>query len=182
MHRHAYNGRKFSREAGPRKALFKNLASQVILYEKVTTTLEKAKEIRPVVEKLITKAKKGTLADRRNAGKVLSNNDKALEKLFAELGPLYKDRNGGYTRIIKLDNRVGDNAKMAQISLLDTEKLTKKELEKKPKKAVAKEAPKAEATKAPAKKPVAKPAAKKTTAKETKVAPRNTRGAGAEKK
>lgn len=163
MHRHAYNGRKFSREAGPRKALLKNLASQVILYEKVTTTLEKAKEIRPVVEKLITKAKKGTLADRRNAGKVLSNNDKALEKLFVELGPLYKDRNGGYTRIIKLDNRVGDNAKMAQISLLDTEKLTKKELEK-PKKAVAKEAPKKEATKAPAKKPAAKkPAAKAKT-------------------
>lgn len=131
MHRHQYKGRKLSRETGPRKALVRNLISQVILYEKIKTTEAKAKEIRPTLEKLITKAKKGTLADRRNAARVLSNNDKALEKLFSELGPLYKDRNGGYVRIIKLPNRVGDNAKMAQIELLDTEKLTKKEMEKK---------------------------------------------------
>jgi len=130
MHRHQYKGRKLRREAGPRKALLRNLSSQVILYEKITTTLEKAKEVRPVVEKLITKAKKGTLADRRLAGAFLSNKDKALEKLFAELGPLYKDRKGGYTRITKLSPRVGDNANMAQIELLDTEKLTRKEMEK----------------------------------------------------
>lgn len=130
MHRHQYKGRKLRREAGPRKALLRNLSSQVILYEKITTTLEKAKEVRPVVEKLITKAKKGTLADRRLAGAFLSNKDKALEKLFAELGPLYKDRKGGYTRITKLPPRVGDNANMAQIELLDTEKLTRKEMTK----------------------------------------------------
>lgn len=135
MHRHAYKGRKFSREAGPRKAMLKNLASQVILHEKVTTTLEKAKEIRPIVEKLITKAKKGTLADRRIAAEFLSNKDKSLEKLFTDLGPLYKERDGGYTRIIKLGNRKGDNAKIAQIQLLDTEKLTKKEIEAVKKKA-----------------------------------------------
>lgn len=129
MHRHQYKGRKLGREAGPRKALFKNLASQIILHEKVTTTLEKAKEIQPIIEKLITKAKRGTLADRRNVEKFLSYGDKSAEKLFSEIGALYKERNGGYTRIIKLPNRVGDNAKMAQISLLDTDKLTKKAIE-----------------------------------------------------
>lgn len=142
MHRHfGYKGRKFAREAGPRKALFRNLVSQLILHEEITTTLEKAKEIRPITEKLITKAKKGTLADRRLAGEFLSNKDKALEKLFVELGPLYKERKGGYTRILKLENRAGDNAKMARIMLLDTEKLTKKEIEKKPAKKSIKEEP-----------------------------------------
>jgi len=126
MHRHQYKGRKLSRKAGPRKALVRNLISQVILHEKVTTTLEKAKEIKPTLEKLITKAKSGTLADRRIVAKTLSNNDLALTKLFEELGPLYKERNGGYTRIIKLGTRKGDGATMAQISLLDTELLTKK--------------------------------------------------------
>lgn len=155
MHRRSFKGRKLSREAGPRKAMLKNLASQVILHEKITTTLEKAKEIRPIVEKLITKAKKGTIADRRIAGAFLSNNDRSLEKLFVDLGPLYKDRNGGYTRIVKLGNRKGDNAKMAQIQLLDTEKLTKKEIEaakaKKEVKKVEKTEPKKEAKAAPKK-------------------------------
>jgi large subunit ribosomal protein L17 len=165
MHRHAYKGRKFSRTAGPRKALLKGLAAQVILHEKITTTLEKAKEVQPVVEKLITRAKSGTLNDRRVVGRILSLQDKSAEKLFAELGPLYKDRNGGYTRIVKLGNRVGDNANMAQIQLLDTEKLTKKAvIEEKKAKAVKTE------TKAPAEKVEAKstkkPATKK--AKETK--------------
>lgn len=131
MHRHQYKGRKLKREAGARKALLRNLTSQVILHEKITTTLEKAKEVRPVVEKLITKAKRGTLADRRFVGAFLSHKDKALEKLFAELGPLYKDRKGGYTRITKLPSRAGDNANMAQIELLETEKLTEKEMESK---------------------------------------------------
>lgn len=163
MHRHfGYKGRKFGREAGPRKALIRNLASQVILHEEITTTLEKAKEVRPVVEKLITKAKRGTLADRRKAGEFLSNNDKSLEKLFLELGPLYKERNGGYIRIVKLGNRLGDNASMAKIMLLDTERLTKKEIEKKKEKAVkpAKEAPKTEKPKETAKKET-KPKAEK---------------------
>lgn len=131
MHRHfGYKGRKLSRKAGPRKALLRGLASQVILHEEITTTLEKAKEIRPIVEKLITKAKKGTMTDQRTAGKFLSNNDKALDKLFRELGPLYKERAGGYLRILRLGARKGDSAEMARVSLLDTEKLTKKEIEK----------------------------------------------------
>lgn len=131
MHRHQYKGRKLGREKGPRKALLRNLVSQVILYENITTTEAKAKEIRPILEKIVTKAKKGTLADRRNVLKFLSQNDKAVDKLFSELGPLYQDRNGGYVRITKLPARSGDNAPMAQIALLDTEKLTKKEMESK---------------------------------------------------
>jgi len=167
MHRHSYKGRKFSRTAGPRKALLRGLAAQVILHERVTTTLEKAKEVQPIVEKLITRAKSGTVADRRIAGRVLCLQDKSADKLFDELGPLYKDRNGGYTRIIKLDNRVGDNAKMAQIQLLDTDKLTKKAVaEKKAKKTEVKAEVKPVQKKAETKKVAAKPkasAAKKTT-------------------
>jgi large subunit ribosomal protein L17 len=166
MHRHSYQGRKFNREAGPRKAMVRNLISQVILHEKIKTTLEKAKDIRPTLEKLITKAKKGTLADRRNAGKLLSNKDRALEKLFNELGPLYKERNGGYVRILKIPNRYGDNAKMAIIELLDTDKLTKKEMEKPKAKKEKKEVPKI--PKAKDDKKGTKKVAKKVTAGEKK--------------
>lgn len=80
MHRRGNISRKFSREAGPRKAMLKNLAAQVILHEKIVTTLEKAKEVQSVVEKLITKAKRGSLSDRRNAAKVLSNNGNSRRK------------------------------------------------------------------------------------------------------
>lgn len=162
MHRHQYKGRKLGREAGPRKALLKNLISQIILHEKVTTTLEKAKESRPILEKLITKAKRGTLADRRNVEKFLSFNNKAAEKLFFEIGALYKDRKGGYTRIIKLPNRVGDNAKMAVISLLDTEKLTKKAIEE------GKNKVKKTTTKTPGKPKTEKKSEKKVVAKKNK--------------
>lgn len=131
MHRRKFKGKKLSRKSGPRKALVRNLISQIILHEKIVTTVEKAKEVKPTLEKLITRAKSGTLADRRVAARTLSNNDLALVKLFEELGPLYKERNGGYARIIKLGARKGDGAQLAQISLLDTELLTKKELVKK---------------------------------------------------
>lgn len=131
MHRHQYKGRKLSRETAHRKALLRNLASQVILYEKINTTLPKAKELRPVLEKIITRAKNDSVTNRRVVAKFLSNKDNSLKKLFEELGPLYKDRNGGYVRIVKTGNRKGDNAPMAQIQLLDTEKLTKKEADKK---------------------------------------------------
>lgn len=129
MHRHQYKGRKLGRKTAPRKALLRNLASQIVLHEQVKTTLPKAKEVRPILEKLITKAKKDTFVNRRLVAKFLSNNDKSLAKLFEQLGPLYKDRNGGYLRIVKIANRKGDNAEMAIIQLLDTDKLTKKEVE-----------------------------------------------------
>lgn len=125
MHRHQNVGRKFSRKKGPRKALFRSLSTSVILYEKVKTTLPKAKEIRPIVEKMITTAKKGDLNAIRELNSFLYD-PKATEKLIKELAPLYKDRKGGYTRITKIGNRAGDNAAMAVIELLDVEKLTTK--------------------------------------------------------
>jgi large subunit ribosomal protein L17 len=147
---------------GQRKALLRSLATSVILYEKVKTTLPKAKEIRPIVEKLITTAKKGDLSAIRELNKYLLD-EKAAQKLISELGPLYKDRNGGYTRIVKIQNRFGDNASMAIIELLDTEKLTRPANEEKPstKKKEEKSAPKTK----PAAKSKAKP---KTKVKETK--------------
>lgn len=160
MHRHQYKGRKFGREAAQRKALMRNLAAQIILHEKITTTLPKAKEVRPILEKLITRAKTDSVANRRQVARYLSNNDKSLEKLFVELGPLYKERNGGYLRIIKVGNRKGDNAEIAQIQLLDTEKLTKKEVAKKEKSKTKTDSKEKEVKKTPkiqAKKPVAKP-------------------------
>lgn len=126
MHRHINIGRKFSRNKGPRKALFRSLATSIILYEKVKTTLPKAKEIRPMIEKLITTAKAGDLNALRELNTVLYDK-KAVEKLLKELAPLYKERKGGYTRIVKVGNRMGDNAPMAIIELLDVEKLVAKE-------------------------------------------------------
>lgn len=170
MHRHQYKGRKLGRKSGPRKALLRNLASQVILHEQVKTTLAKAKEVRPIVEKLITRAKKDTFVNRRLVAKFLSNNDKSLEKLFEQLGPLYADRNGGYLRVVKIDNRKGDNAEMAVIQLLDTERLTReavaaKKTEKKEKSIDKKaEAPVKKAASSAAKKPAAKKVSKPSTA------------------
>jgi large subunit ribosomal protein L17 len=170
MHRHQYKGRKLGRAAAPRKALMRNLASQIILHESITTTLPKAKEVRPILEKLITRAKKDTVVNRRLVAKYLSNNDKSVQKLFEQIGPLYVGRDGGYLRIIKTTNRKGDNAPMAIIQLLDTDKLTAKEIEVKSKKSkvdtdqkvkdakknFTDNAKKATVKKAPAKKAVAK--------------------------
>jgi len=167
MHRHQYKGRKLSRESGPRKALIRNLVSQLILHEKITTTYEKAKEIQPVAEKMITNAKKGTLAARRNVTKFLSQNDRAVEKLFNEFGPLFSERPGGYTRIVKLGNRQGDNAKIAQIQILDTEKLTKKEIEAK-KPTTSKKEDKKDTPKKAVKKPQSSKSTKEKDTKEKK--------------
>lgn len=126
MHKRFPKKQKLSRKSGARKQLMRSLASQVILHEKITTTLAKARAVQPIVERLITKAKVDSVHSRRQVARFLSFNDKSLNKLFEELGPLYKKRNGGYTRIVKLGKRPGDNAEMAQIQLLDTEKLTEK--------------------------------------------------------
>ncbi len=124
MHRHQYTGRKLSRKRGPRKALLRNLAASVILYERVKTTLVKAKEIQPIVEKLITLAKKQDLASKRALESYLYTPN-TVDKLIKEIAPLYEKRNGGYTRIIKLGNRPGDNAPVAMIELVDLDKLEK---------------------------------------------------------
>lgn len=114
--RHKKKGRKFTKSKEQRKALFRNLSSSLILKERITTTESKAKELRSFIEKSITRAKKDTLANKRLLLKDFSN--KTVKKLFEELGPRYKDRPGGYTRITKIGYRKNDGAKMAAIELI----------------------------------------------------------------
>ncbi len=116
--RHGISGRKLSRKSGHRKALFRNMAAALIKHEQITTTTAKAKELRPYVEKLITLAKRGGLSNRRLAHARLLD-DKQLQKLFDVLAERYKDREGGYTRIIKAGYRASDAAAIAVIELVD---------------------------------------------------------------
>lgn len=153
MHRHGYKGRKFHRERDQRRALLKGLADSLIKYESIETTLPKAKETVPYVEKLITKAKKGDLHNRRQIISDLQTVASA-HKLVDEIAPKLKGRNSGHLRIERTTVRRGDNTQMARISFVD-------DLKEAP---VAKAAPKAEAKpavkKAPAKKLVAAKEAK----------------------
>lgn len=105
------------RKRGPRKALLRGLATSVILYENVNTTLAKAKAVRPIVERLITTGRNKTLASRRSLMRTLTV-ESAVNKILEELGPRYATRQGGYTRIIKLGARQGDGAEIAQIQLV----------------------------------------------------------------
>ncbi|MAK62333.1 MAG: 50S ribosomal protein L17 [Ponticaulis sp.] len=116
--RHGLAHRKLNRTSEHRKAMFANMASSLIEHEQIVTTLPKAKELRPIVEKLVTLAKKGDLAARRRAISKLRNQDMA-KKLFDVLGPRYEERNGGYVRIMKAGFRHGDNAPMAVIEFVD---------------------------------------------------------------
>ena len=116
--RHGFRGRRFNRSAEHRKAMFMNLCQALIKHEQIVTTLEKAKDLRPVVEKLVTLGKRGDLHARRQA--IAQIRDVALvKKLFDVLGKRYADRNGGYTRIMKAGFRYGDNAAMAVIEFVD---------------------------------------------------------------
>jgi len=116
--RHRKSGRKLNRTASHRKALFMNLSQALLKHEQIVTTLPKAKELAPVVEKLITLGKKGGLANRRLAIARLQN-ETLVSKLFDELSDRYKERSGGYTRVLKAGWRHGDNAPMAVIELVD---------------------------------------------------------------
>ena len=116
--RHRVGGRKLGRTSSHRLALFRNMAAALIKHEQITTTLPKAKELRPYVEKLITLAKKGGLSNRRLAHARLLD-DKQLQKLFDVLAPRYSGREGGYTRVIKAGIRASDAAPMAIIELVD---------------------------------------------------------------
>ena len=123
--RHRISGRKLNRSSAHRKALFKNLAAALIKHEQITTTLPKAKDLRPIVEKLITIGKKGTLhAKRQLISKLPKTAD--YNKIVNELSERYKERNGGYTRIIKKGYRFGDSAPMAIIEFVDRNKKAKK--------------------------------------------------------
>jgi large subunit ribosomal protein L17 len=169
--RHLKKTVKLGRTASQRKALLSNLAVFLIEHGRIRTTLAKAKALRPVAEKLVTKAKKGTLHARRMALADLRHNVGAVHKLFAEIGPRSADRKGGYTRIMKLGPRKSDSAPMALIEWVDQPvpvevaapepKPAKKAAKKSEPKAEASapEAPEAEA--AEPKKPARKPRAKK---------------------
>lgn len=116
--RHALKGRKLNRTKAHRRALFANLAGNLIKHEQITTTLPKAKDLRPVVEKLVTLAKKNSLAARRQASAFLYE-DEIVEKLFSVIRERYATRNGGYLRIVKAGSRYGDNAPVAIIEFVD---------------------------------------------------------------
>lgn len=153
MHRHGYKGRKFNRERDQRRALVKGLADSLVKYESIETTLPKAKEVVPYIEKLITKAKKGDLHNRRQVISGLQTVTSA-HKLVDEIAPKLTARNSGHVRIEKTRLRRGDNSQLARVSFVD-------ELKEAP---VAKAANKKSA--APSKPKAAKPADQKTAEKE----------------
>lgn len=159
MHRHGYQGRKLRRDRDQRRALIKGLATSLVEYGAIETTLPKAKEVVPYVEVLITKAKKGDLHNRRQVIAGLSTLDAAY-KLVDEIAPQLNGRTSGHLRIKRTTARVGDNAQLARISFVDE----------------LKEVPVAEvAAKPVAKKPVAKPAAKPAAAKKPAAAQKETK-------
>jgi large subunit ribosomal protein L17 len=122
--RHGKAHRKLNRTAEHRRAMFANMAAALIKHEQIVTTLPKAKELRPVVEKLITLGKRGDLHARRQA--IAQMRDLAMvKKLFEVLGPRYKERHGGYTRVLKAGFRYGDNAPVGVIELVDRDEAAK---------------------------------------------------------
>lgn len=116
--RHRKSGRQLNRNSSHRQAMFRNMASALVGHEIIKTTVPKAKELRRVVEPLITLAKEDNVANRRLAF-ARTRNIETVAKLFNELGPRFKERAGGYTRILKCGHRAGDNAPMAYIELVD---------------------------------------------------------------
>ena len=122
--KHNITHRKLNRTTSHRKALLMNLSNSLIKHEQITTTLSKAKELRPFVEKIITLGKKGDLVSRRKAISILQD-QKNTKKIFDVISERYKERSGGYTRIIKIGNRFGDNAPTAIIELVDRDENAK---------------------------------------------------------
>ena len=116
--RHRKLGRRFGRQSGHRQAMFSNLAADLIRHEQIVTTLAKAKDLKRVVDKYITLAKRGDLNSRRLAAARMRD-EAMVKKLFETIGPRYKERNGGYTRVLKAGFRFGDNAPLAVIELVD---------------------------------------------------------------
>ena len=116
--RHQVSSRRFDRPTGHRLMMYRNLVTEVLDHGKITTTEAKAKEIRSLVEKMITLGKRGELHSRRQALSFITD-ERVVDKLFADLAPKYAERNGGYTRIVKLGPRLGDSAPMALIKLVE---------------------------------------------------------------
>jgi large subunit ribosomal protein L17 len=161
--RHRIDHRKLGRTTEHRIAMLRNQAVSLVRHDRIRTTLEKAKELRRFVEKLITLAKKDTLASRRLAARHVQDPE-ILKKLFATLGPLYAQRPGGYTRILKLGTRRGDGAQVAIIELVGREPKFEEKTKKAKKAKAPKEAPEGKEAKASEaeepKKPARKPKAK----------------------
>ncbi|MCF6255430.1 MAG: 50S ribosomal protein L17 [Gammaproteobacteria bacterium] len=126
--RHRQSGRQLNRNSSHRKAMFRNMASSLFEHEVIKTTVPKAKELRRVVEPLITRAKSDSVANRRIVFNRIRNRD-MVSKLFVELGPRYQSRPGGYLRILKCGFRPGDNAPMAIVELVDRPELAVDETE-----------------------------------------------------
>jgi len=118
MASHRIDGRKLGRKMGPRLALYKNLTVSVLRYERVRTTEAKAKEVQGRIEKAITLAKRGDLSARRAVVSQFPNEPLVVTKLFDEIAPKYADRTSGYTRIVKIGPRAGDNAEIVQLELV----------------------------------------------------------------
>jgi large subunit ribosomal protein L17 len=127
-HRKSFN--KLGRTASHRKATLANLATQVFMHKKIQTTTVKAKAVRPLVERLITFAKNGTLHARRQVLRTIRDKQ-VVKELFEEIAPVYTARNGGYTRVVKLGQRQGDGAEVAYLELVDFEGVRKEKKEKK---------------------------------------------------
>jgi len=139
--RHRKHGKKFNRDKAHRKALLRNLILALLKYESIKTTLAKAKEVSRLTEKTITFSKQGTLSARREVAKLI-NDKKLLGKIFNELGPRFKDRKGGYTRIYRINSRKGDNSSMVLLELViktEKEKPKKKRIKAEKAKPVEKE-------------------------------------------
>ena len=116
--RHGFKGRRFARSVSHRRAMFANLSASLIEHEQIVTTLQKAKDLRPIVEKLVTLGKRGDLHARRQVIAQIGN-DKLVKRLFDTIAPRYADRHGGYLRIMKAGFRHGDNAALAVIEFVD---------------------------------------------------------------
>jgi large subunit ribosomal protein L17 len=159
---HHIAGRKLGRKTDHKMALLKNLVTSLILHDRLTTTEAKAKELRRWADRMITLGKKGDLAAIRQAGETIKSKE-AIGKLFKDLAPLFKERNGGYTRIIHYKNRKGDGAPLAIIEWVETAAAKGPEKKAKEKKSGEKKAveKKTSAKKAPEKKPAEKKVARK---------------------
>jgi large subunit ribosomal protein L17 len=138
--RHARAGKKLGRDSAHRKALYSNLAGALIEHGRIKTTVTKAKAVKPHVEQMITLGRRGDLHARRQATAFLRSRD-VVHKLFAEVAPLFKDRPGGYTRIIKIGTRPGDSAEMAYIELVDDEYVATQREERTPEPVVVPDVP-----------------------------------------
>lgn len=125
--RHRVSGNKLSRTASHRKAMFRNMVTSLFEHERVRTTVPKAREARRIAERLITKAKRGTVHDRRMVASYVRD-EKVVKKLFETIAPWYADRPGGYTRLLKLGNRLGDGGEMGLLELVKTGDLLEKDL------------------------------------------------------